>query len=189
MNVYLVRHGQTPSNADGLAGIVQGQLDTDLNLTGENQAAQLGNELEKIPWEAVYSSTLKRAILTAEILDRGRHPIIQVAGLNERHCGEWQGRKRSVLARELGYPDLMTFWKAAGPHFAPPGGETFEQMVCRSVAAFRNIIRSHPTGSTILIVSHGGPIRAVVGHLSGLSIEETWQMREPENCEVIRVAV
>ncbi|MCW5829651.1 MAG: histidine phosphatase family protein [Deltaproteobacteria bacterium] len=189
MNVYLVRHGQTQPNIDGPTGVVQGQLDTDLNNAGENQATQLAKELEKISWEAVYSSTLKRAIRTAEILVRGRHPVLQVAGLNERHCGDWQGRKRSDLACELGYSDLIAFWKALGPHFAPPRGETFDQMVSRSVATFEQIISGHPRDSNVLLVSHGGPIRAITGHLSGLSIEEVWQMRGPENCEVIRVAV
>ncbi len=189
MNVYLVRHGQTQSNAEGPLGVVQGQLDINLNSAGENQAAQLAKELGEIPWDYVYSSALRRAVRTAEIIVRGQYPVIQVAGLNERHCGEWQGRKRSELARELGHSDLMTFWKVAGPQFAPPGGETFDQMVRRSVAALRIVINSHPTGSTILIVSHGGPIRAITGHLSGLSIEEIWRMREAENCEVIRLAI
>lgn len=189
MNIYLVRHGQTQSNIEGPTGAVQGQLDVKLNGTGESQAARLAKEFGPIRWEAVYSSALERAIRTAEILVQGRCPVTKDADLNERHCGNWQGRVRSGIALAHGYPDLDTLWMEKGPGFTPPGGEAFGEMVQRAQAAFREITGTHPDRCDILLVSHGGPIRAIMGHVAGLSIEDIWRLPAPANCELHKITL
>ncbi|TBU65475.1 phosphoglycerate mutase-like protein [Dichomitus squalens] len=101
--VYIVRHGETDANRQG---IIQGQLDTVLNDAGINQARLTADALEDVPFGAAYSSDLQRAKKTAEIVLES-HPNVQLEtteALRERYMGEWQGG--SVARRTDPPPDL-----------------------------------------------------------------------------------
>src|SRR5512140_2862960 len=89
--VYLVRHGVTVWNRDGL---VQGWTDIPLSDLGRAQAERLAGALAGVPFARVITSTLVRATDTAEAI-AARHPGLAVetfADLREYNCGTWEGR-------------------------------------------------------------------------------------------------
>ncbi|KAG6889829.1 hypothetical protein C0995_014306 [Termitomyces sp. Mi166 len=89
--VYIVRHGETQENRDG---IIQGQLDTALNDVGLEQARIVGEKLRSVPFDIAFSSDLSRAVKTAETI-LAHHPDIKLqkrVELRERFMGELQGK-------------------------------------------------------------------------------------------------
>ncbi|RPD66483.1 phosphoglycerate mutase-like protein [Lentinus tigrinus ALCF2SS1-7] len=88
--VYIVRHGETDFNRQG---IVQGQIDTPLNDAGVEQAQLAALALQDTPFDVAYSSDLQRARRTAEIILE-MHPGVKLEttpALRERYMGDWQG--------------------------------------------------------------------------------------------------
>jgi broad specificity phosphatase PhoE len=147
----LVRHGETDWNFERR---VQGQADRPLNDTGRAQASALADELESEPIDVVYSSDLVRAHETARtVAERKGLPVIALPELREKHFGSWEGlTEEDVLAR---------FPEARRGHWGD--AETNEEVTSRVLAALQRIAETHPHGR-VLVVSHGGPLRAVLRH-------------------------
>ncbi len=145
----LARHGETDWNFERR---VQGHADRPLNDTGRAQAQALADELATEPLDAVYSSDLVRAHETARIVaDRKGLEVTALPDLREKHFGSWEGlTDREVLAR---FPDAQR-----GPW---GDAETSEEVARRVLAALRRIADAHPDGR-VLVVSHGGPLRAIL---------------------------
>jgi 2,3-bisphosphoglycerate-dependent phosphoglycerate mutase len=155
--LYLVRHGETEWNREGR---VQGHLDPPLNQAGRAQALGLARRLADVAFDAAYSSDSQRAHLTAEIvLAERRVPIVMLPGLRERFLGRWEG----VLAAELPTSDPAAWraWLGRPRDWAPHGGESEVELERRVTAALDGIVAAHPD-QTILVVSHGGAIRATL---------------------------
>ena len=151
MRIALVRHGETDWN---LQGLVQGTTDIPLNDTGRAQAAEAAERLALVPWDRVITSTLSRANETGAIIaERLGLPAPEThPGLVERRGGVAEGR----LFREYG---------VAFPGDTPVDGrETRDEVAARMVPAVLEIAAAHP-GESIVIVSHGGAIRSVLGAL------------------------
>lgn len=152
--VYLARHAESDWNVENR---FQGHSDRPLTDVGREQAAALADALSDISLDAVYSSPLRRALETAEIVAaaKGLEPV-QVADLREVDVGGWAGLSRADV--ESRFPEAFRRWLGGGEGWE--GGETYEQMAARVLDAVGRLAESHPNGS-ILVVSHGGPIRAV----------------------------
>lgn len=168
--ILLVRHGETDWNRDRR---VQGHTDTPLNETGRAQARELAGALAAESFDAVYTSDLARAQDTAALVAADHAvELVPLVALRERHFGTWEGlTDDEVLAR---FPD------ARPGHWGD--GETAEEMTERVLAALATIAAAHP-GGTVLVVSHGGPLRAV---LLRCGVDRDGPIG---NCDVIRVAV
>jgi broad specificity phosphatase PhoE len=148
--ILLARHGETEWNR---IGRYQGWADPPLNETGRAQARTLADQLRSTPFDAVYSSDLRRARETAEIVAAPHGvPVIAEPGLREVNVGEWSGLTQAEVERRF-------------PGGERPGGETREQHARRVLAAAEQIARAHP-GGCILLVSHGGTMRALRMHVS-----------------------
>jgi broad specificity phosphatase PhoE len=148
--ILLARHGETEWNR---IGRYQGWADPTLNDTGREQARALAEQLRSTPIDAVYSSDLRRARETAEILAEPHAvPVVVEPGLREVNVGEWSGLTRAEVERRF-------------PDGERPGGETREQHAARVLAAAEGIARAHP-GERVLLVSHGGTMRALRMHVS-----------------------
>lgn len=165
--ILLARHGETDWNRDRR---VQGHTDVPLNAAGIEQAHALADELAAEPLVAVYSSDLGRARDTAAAV-AARHglPVSIDADLREKNFGSWEGLTDTEIAGRF-------------PHAQRGGwgdGETTEAVAERVVAALTRIRATHPSG-LVLVVSHGGPIRALLAHLG---VEHG----PIGNCEVFRV--
>jgi broad specificity phosphatase PhoE len=163
--LLVARHGETDWNREGRW---QGWADPPLNDTGRAQARALAEQLREIPFDAVYSSDLRRAHETAELVAAPHNvPVVADAGLREIDVGSWSGLTRAEIAQQF-------------PHGDRPDGETRDQHAARVLAAIERIARGN-VGRRILLVTHGGTMRALHGHLSDEPLHPV------ENCGVLEV--
>jgi broad specificity phosphatase PhoE len=163
--ILLARHGETDWNREGR---FQGHADPPLNDTGRAQAARLAAELADVELAAVYSSPLRRALETAEVVATA-HDLtpIPLDPLREVDVGSWQGLTRPEI--ETRFPDQFARWLDYEQGWAD--GETYEEMGQRVVAALLELAVEH-AGKQILAVTHGGPIRAAFAFANGTSHAE-----------------
>lgn len=148
--ILLARHGETDWNRDG---IWQGWADPPLNDAGRAQARALAEQLRGVPFDAVYSSDLQRARETAEIVAAPHGvPVVADRGLREIDIGSWSGLTRAEIEERF-------------PGGARPDGETREEHAARVLEAVERIARAN-AGRRILLVTHGGTMRALHGHAS-----------------------
>jgi len=167
--VVLLRHGQTASNAEGR---IQGQLDTSLNEVGLAQAEALGTVFAADPPVKVVSSDLRRAAVTAQsVCEHIGLPLIVDARLRETYFGEWQGLTGEEI--EASWPVEFDAWRRHVGH--PVGGETPLQVGER---AMQVAVEQLPAEGTLLLVTHGGTARALVGMLTGWPVGE-WRRLAP----------
>ena len=163
--LLLARHGETDWNRERR---LQGSSDTELNALGREQARKLAVELAPVELDAVYSSDLRRARETAEIVAATKNLEIRTdRDLRERSFGSWEGLTRDEIAERFG----------AGRH----DGESDETVRSRVLAAVRRIVAQQPQGN-VLVVSHGGALNTLWHHASGERLER-WG-----NCIVYRLA-
>lgn len=155
--LLLVRHGESEWNA---VRRLQGQADIALSTRGEAQAIALAPTIAQLAPDHVIVSDLRRARQTAALLghaDAQLHP-----GLREVDVGEWTGLEIAQIISQQG--DDYRGWRAG--HFAPPGGEEWTDFVQRTAAA---TLDAFEAADRLLVVCHGGVIRALLQTLLGLS--------------------
>ena len=165
--ILLARHGEPDWNHENR---FQGQTEQDppLNETGRAQAAALAQALAGEPLAAVYTSPLRRARETADVLaaPRGLEPV-ELDALCEVDVGSWAGLTREEVAAR--YPDQYHRWLNYEQGWED--GETYEEMGERVVAGLLELASAHD-GATILVVTHGGPIRATLAFADGITHAE-----------------
>ena len=164
--ILLARHGETDWNSGRR---VQGHTDIPLNETGIEQARTLAARLAGEPLTAVFSSDLSRALDTARAVAAVHGIEVTVdPRLREKNFGTWEGLTAVEIAER--FPDAQRGqWG---------DGETTEEVAQRVQAVLGRIRQLHPDGP-VLVVSHGGPLRAA---LAALAIEHG----PIENCAVFR---
>ena len=158
--MLLVRHGESTANAKG---IWQGQMEFPLSERGRAQASLAGHGLSSEPFEGLYSSPLSRAFETAEIIrDRAgcAGEVVPVDGLSERNGGILEGH--TWTEQEHRNPELAKKFLAIPEEerWALVGAETDEEVIARFEEALSSIRALHPGGTRIVVVSHGGVMRA-----------------------------
>jgi len=157
--ILLVRHGETDWNR---IGRWQGHADPPLNDLGRQQAARLAERLVGDGVSAVYSSDLRRASQTAVVVGaRLALPVIEDPALREIDVGSWSGLTRAEVQER--FPEGFARWQAGE---IGHDGETREQLTERVVAAVHRIAEAHE-GATVVVVTHGGAIRAIRRHAAG----------------------
>lgn len=155
--LLLVRHGETLANREFR---YIGVRDDALSEHGSAQALQLAQTLAALPVDAIYSSPLQRAYLTAVPIANQHKLSVQVVDeLCEGNFGSWEGLSRAeVLARSPQDEQQLLAWER-DPALAPPQGESFAMVQQRVSAAITQLVQRHP-GQTLVLVSHVGPIKA-----------------------------
>ena len=163
--ILLARHGETDWNREGR---FQGHADPPLNRTGRAQAVDLSAALMAEQLAAVYSSPLRRALETAEVLatSHGLEPV-PVDDLREVDVGSWSGLTRAEV--EERFPAQFARWLDYGQGWED--GETYEEMGRRAVDALLLLAAAHD-GERVLAVTHGGPIRAAFAFADGTTHAE-----------------
>jgi broad specificity phosphatase PhoE len=172
--VYLVRHGETAWNAEHR---FQGHLDVELSRKGIAQAEALAAWIAEQPVQfgALFSSDLKRAVQTAQVIGRRVGLVPQLyRGLRELHGGEWQGLVRTEI--EARFPGKLHLWDAQVESFTVPGGESLPDVQERVYATYEKIVAEHP-GEAIIIVSHGAALTALLAALHDWDLVTAWQSR------------
>lgn len=194
--LILLRHGQSEWNAKNL---FTGWVDVPLSDQGRQEATH-GGELmkqEKILPDIVFTSLLRRAIMTANLsldaADRHWIPVKRSWRLNERHYGALQGKDKKAIRDQYGDEQFMLwrrsystpppeielgseFSQDTDPRYAGepiPSTECLEQVLERLLPYWeQEIVPELKTGKTVLVAAHGNSLRAIVKHLDQISDED-----------------
>lgn len=162
MRLYLVRHGETELNKEFR---FIGRTDIGLSENGRLQAETVAERFSKKKIKAVYSSDMLRAVQTAEIITEPHGlNVKQVEGLREIDFGNWEGLTYYEIEEMDG--DHLTAWIEDPININIPKGETWEHFESRVLKSLSSIIEEEKDGE-VIIVSHGGPIKLLVGHYYG----------------------
>lgn len=163
--IYLVRHGEAEGNK---LNFVQGQINTNLTEKGKIQAKNIAKELKKIVFDEIYSSDLNRAKNTAKEINAYQNKqIIFDLNLRERNYGELEGKfEKEYLKWKPEIEDKFT--KKA------PNGENFLDIINRIKIFFEN---KKFENKKILIVCHGGTIKAIIKFLTKKELIEVSKIK------------
>jgi 2,3-bisphosphoglycerate-dependent phosphoglycerate mutase len=166
--VWLVRHGESTWN---VLGLVQGHADGPrLTEKGRRQSAHVAEQFREREVGAIYASDLERAQETASCIGAvvGR-PISTDAALRERCFGRHEGRPMQELASaESGISGQRVIDASARPE----GGESLDQVFDR-VGSFLEWLRGQSHTGDVVLVTHGGTIRALRAYSSGVPMQDT----------------
>ncbi len=165
--LYLVRHGATESNLRQ-PYVLQGQRGGDLALCeiGRRQAEAAGRLLSGRPIGRIYSSPLRRALQTAEIIAAThQQPVAPVHEIIECDVGRWEGMSWPAIREQ----DRAAFdaFQADIAHTPYAGGESFQQVQDRAVPAIERLARDHPADD-LVVVTHNVVARVFLARLLGL---------------------
>lgn len=178
---FLVRHGQTDWNKQRR---YQGQKDIPLNQMGLAQAYQIALSFTNQPFDALYSSDLRRAFQTAtEISKVVGLPIQLDDRLREIHQGDWEGRLiDDVFLHDPTSVDMVY----AQPHSTRrPGGESIADLAQRIQNCLRELNQRH-NGGRVIIVSHGLAIATAICAQENHPLSKAREFI-PDNCQVTTI--
>ncbi len=160
--LILARHGETAWNVEK---IFRGRADISLDEVGIKQAELLGKYLSNWKLEAIYSSPVKRALDTANIVARYHKIGVHVAeGLIDFDYGEWQSLPEQQVRRL--YPALFDEWHNNPHKVKMPGGESLEDVRRRAIAVVNDVLPKYQ--GNVLLVSHRVVIKVLICSLLGL---------------------
>ena len=170
--IYLIRHGETMWNK---IFRFQGATDTELSENGLCQARKLAQRFSGHKFAAIYASDLKRASTTAQTVAQPHAlEIIPEPRFREMSFGEWEGLDISYMEEK--WPGKMKEFFRDPASFAVPGGESLAAFNARVCPAFYEIIARHE-GQDIMIVAHGGSIRAIIADILKTPPASFWAIR------------
>jgi broad specificity phosphatase PhoE len=169
--LYLIRHGETDLNREGR---FCGSTDKPLNDRGIRQVETLREPMSKIDLDRIYSSSLGRAIETAERVKNGRDiEIIPVDGLREIDCGEWETLRRDEI--EARWPGEIKMWENTPDLLRMEGGELFADVRERVSRALLDIV-SREHGHKIAITCHLMTIQMIMITIMQAPIRDIWKV-------------
>lgn len=172
MKLYVIRHGQTDWN---LIGKIQGQTDIELNQTGITQAEKVRDEIEKYDFDLIICSPLKRAKQTAEIINQNKNvEIIYDEALMERGFGNYEGTQINFDENPISNLELNVEINNIEP------AKQFYDRVSRLLEYIRNNLED----KKILLVTHGGTIKAIETYLYGTDENVNMSPNILKNCEI-----
>lgn len=170
--LLLVRHGDTEL---GSTLRYWGQSDVKLSAVGLKQAERLRDRLATERIDAIYTSNLRRASASAEIIAAAHQlDIVGCYELNEVDFGKIEGLTFDEVSRL--YPEVSQTWVSRSLSLEFPDGENFDKFNNR-VSKFLSRLEKHTSDETILITAHAGPLRLLVCHLLGLELRHWRQFR------------
>ena len=168
--LILVRHGEAEGNRE-LRYL--GDNDAMLTERGLAQAEQTAVAVRRFAVEAIYSSPRSRALDTARAIARATRARLDVREeLRELSYGVWEGMSRAEVAGRD--PELLRLWEADAS-VTPPGGESLRALSARVIGFANGLAQSHG-GQCVALVSHVGPIKALICQVLGLAIEGARRM-------------
>lgn len=184
MTVYLIRHGETTWNVESR---IQGWADAPLSGRGRDQARTTGGHLAELGVDRLVVSDLQRAQETARLVDEGGldAAVNYERAWRERNFGDYQGLDYETVAqRHLDFDPGMSLTGVEDV----PGGESLDEFVERVLGGWESV-QAGLDGDTVAVVTHGGPIRAVVAELTGTDLPALAREWSPDNCGVTEVDV
>lgn len=179
--ILLVRHCEAEGNTNGT---FQGSSDCGISGSGEKQLELLALRCRNMRIDAIYSSPLKRAWLTAEAVNRYHHlPVHADRRLQEIDGGDYEGLLWADLPKVA--PEQDVNWYTAPQDFRAPNGESMRQVYDRVWEAICAIVREN-RGRTVCVASHGCAIRNILCHAMNKPLEE---LNDVDWCDNTAVSV
>jgi len=170
--LLLVRHGETEQNS-GFR--YWGRSDVALSDIGLRQAERLRERLNIEKIDFIYSSDLKRALITAQIIAcKHNLKVIVCPELREIDFGRLEGLTFDEVNHL--YPDVARMWMERAPGLIYPGGESLAELDKR-VCQFRSRLEGHNEQGTLLVVAHSGVLRTLLCQLLCVEPQQRWQIR------------
>lgn len=181
MQLHIVRHGQTSWNAERR---IQGQLESELDETGIEQAKKRGADFKGMDLHAIYSSSsIRTRQTTKNIMGSRDEPVTFRDDLREVNLGVWQGQLWADI--EKAHPEMVeAHWKAL-PSFNVEGAENFREVQIRGVSAIESIISTHKNAEphdNILVVSHGAIMKSILCHYAQIPLTDMHTLPSLPNC-------
>ena len=166
LTFYFLRHGQTAlSREDVFCG---SGLDPELTPEGKEMAEAFAKAYREVEWQALYCSSLRRSITTAQPLCDALGSNLQArAELNEIAYGIWEGLNKETVGQQ--YHDEYISWLADPAWHAPTGGESAIVIARRGLQLIEEIQEQNTAGN-ILMVSHKATIRIILCSLLGIDV-------------------
>ena len=183
--LVLVRHGESQWN---LENRFTGWVDVPLTDTGRREAARAGTVLKGTRFDIAYSSVLRRANETLDIILRelaqSDLPVVKDQALNERHYGELQGLNKGETAEKYG-AEQVHIWRRSYD-VPPPGGESLKDTAARTLPYYDRVIAPQiAAGKNVLVVAHGNSLRSIVMQLDQLTREQVLELNIPTGVPIV----
>jgi alpha-ribazole phosphatase len=159
MRLTLVRH----TSLQIAPGVCYGQTDVDVAASFMQEASLTKHKLNGAQFDAIFSSPLQRCVKLSQVL--ASEQVLHDERLKELHFGDWEMRAWDDIPR-----DAFDHWAQNYAELAPPNGETFSQLQQRGIAFVEDILQKHPQGH-VLVVTHGGMIRAMLAHVLNMQLK------------------
>lgn len=185
MKLYLVRHGQTDWNKERR---IQGRADIELNEFGRHLAVETGKGLKDVPFAACFSSPLKRAVETAQlILGEKDLPVLTDERIAEMDFAEYEGK--CCMKENWELPEsFRNFFEAPDRYEPAEGGESFADMKKRTRAFLDDLCaREEFRNENILVVTHGAALAGMLNNIKGKPLSQYWGTGVHKNCAVTEV--
>lgn len=177
MKVYLIRHGETDWN---LRKMFYGWTDCDINEKGIEQATKLKEFFDTVPYDKIYSSDLLRAAHTAEIIASDKKMEVEKDDcFRELFFGDWEDKEGAYIRENHG--EQLDQWIREWRTTSLPGGEAFQDFYQRVTEGLVRIIQQNK-GKTVIIVSHNGPMSAMLCYLTGAGPDGFWRFFSEQGC-------
>ncbi len=165
IEIYTARHGLTESNK---RKIYMGSSEEGLTQEGRQQAETLGKSLQALGIHRIYTSPLRRAIETSEIINQTfRVPIFLEGGLTEMRLGSWMGMTEDEVSKK--FPEDYQIWNSRPSELILPDRETLVEVRIRVLNTIHKI-RENNSGSSVLAVTHVAIIRSLIIYFKNLDI-------------------
>ena len=172
MKLYLVRHGETNLNLDG---VYYGWTDCDINKKGIEQATYAARYFKKIPIDVVISSDLFRAKHTAQIIAKEKElSVLEEKSFREIHFGDWENKHFKFI--EKNDTENWKTWCNDWENTSFPNGESFQKFYKRVTNGLYNLIEQYKN-KTVLLVSHNGALSVILCELTGAGQQNFWKFK------------
>ena len=159
MKLTLIRH----TSLQIAPGVCYGQTDVDVSVNFMQEVTATKKKLSDSTIDAVFCSPLQRCVKLANALELNH--ITHDDRLKELHFGDWEMQAWDDIPRER-----FDEWALNYAHLAPPNGETFAQLQARGVAFIDELLSQHHK-KHVLVVTHGGMIRALLAYVLSMELK------------------
>ena len=183
--LVLLRHGESQWN---LENRFTGWVDVPLSRRGVEEARSAGEKLRSFKFDRAFTSVLKRAIETLDIVlnivGQNSIPVQYHEALNERHYGDLQGLNKAETAAKYGDAQVKIWRRSYDVN--PPNGESLKDTAARVLPYWeKNILPHVAKGERLIIAAHGNSLRSLVMHLDRLTKEEVLELNIPTGVPLI----
>lgn len=188
MKIYLIRHGETDQNK---VKCLQGRTDIELNAYGRELAYKTAEGLKEVDFDMIFTSPLKRARETAEIIKRGRNiPVVIEERIQEISFGEYEGLCYGKEHFSIPDKDFMYFFDKPECYVTPPSGESLEEVIARTGEFLRELAgKAEYRDKTVLLSTHGCALKAVLANVRNTPLAQFWGEGVHKNCAVSLVEI